>query len=158
MAPDPLEVAGHRRRERTLPDVARIRMTAQYLRPRWRSIENRAVSAMAMTAIVPAWTGSETTRSATLGTEPAMLSATTGNPDLLELRTAFVMSPPMSEPGEHEDVRPRQVRDGPDGCGDLLLADERDRVHADALAPQVVPVGLGHGAQGSPARPAPRRR
>jgi hypothetical protein len=38
-----------------------------------RLIENLAVSAMAMTAMTPAWIGSLTTKSATSGTLPAML-------------------------------------------------------------------------------------
>ena len=36
---------------------------AQNRRPRWRARSNVAVSAIAITAIVPAWTGSDTTRS-----------------------------------------------------------------------------------------------
>ena len=58
----------------------RPRSSAQYRRPRWRSIEKRAVSAMAMTAIVPAWTGSETTRSAAPLEPTAMFRETTGMP------------------------------------------------------------------------------
>ena len=42
---------------------------------------------------------------------------------------------------------PRQVRDRADRVGDLALADERDRVHGDPLAAQVVPVRLGHRAE-----------
>ena len=53
---------------------------------------------MAMTAMVPAWTGSETTRSTASGTDPAMLRAMTGTPCSRSSRTAAVISPPMSEP------------------------------------------------------------
>src|SRR6266550_4089144 len=41
----------------------------------------------------------------------------------------------------------RQVGHGAHGGGDGFLADERNRVDADPLAPQVVPVGLADGAE-----------
>ncbi len=50
--------------------------------------------------------------------------------------------------GEDEEARPGQVGDGPHGAGDVRLADERDRVDRDALAAEVVAVGLAHGAEG----------
>src|SRR5215208_2873623 len=49
-------------------------------------------------------------------------------------------------PGEHQGDCPRQSRHGPCGGGYVLLTDERDGVHRDLLATDVVPVGLGHGA------------
>ena len=50
--------------------------------------------------------------------------------------------------GEDEQPGARQVRDGPHGGGDVLLADERDRVDADPLAAEVVAVCLAHRAEG----------
>src|SRR5688572_24102851 len=52
----------------------------QYLLPCCRIRSNLAVSATAMTAITPAWTGSLTTRSAASGTLPTMFSEMTGSP------------------------------------------------------------------------------
>ena len=49
--------------------------------------------------------------------------------------------------GQHEQPGARQVRDGPDRRGDVLLADERDRVDADPLAAQVVAVRLADRAE-----------
>ena len=49
--------------------------------------------------------------------------------------------------GQDQQPRPRQVGDGPDGRRDRLLADERDRVDADPLAAQVVPVRLADRAE-----------
>src|SRR5258705_4180721 len=109
VGPRPLEVAGHDRREVRLARRAGVerrcrgqrrcrRSRHQYRRPRWRWSEKRAVSAIAMTAMVPAWTGSDTTRSAASGTEPAMLSAVTGIPTARISRTALLISPPMSDP------------------------------------------------------------
>ena len=62
------------------------------------TISNVAVSAMAITAITPAWTGSDTTRSATSGTLPAMFSEITMRPFCRTSWTAFEISPPISEP------------------------------------------------------------
>ena len=44
--------------------------------------------------------------------------------------------------GEHEHSRARKTRDGTHRGGDCVLADERDRVHRDALAADVVTVRL----------------
>ena len=102
---------------------------------------------MAMTAIVPACTGSLTTRSATEVTDPTMLSVIDGDAGLLELAHRLGDVAAHDRPGEHEDVGARQVGDGSDGGGDVLLAHERDGVHGDALAPEVVAVGLGDRTQ-----------
>ncbi len=61
-------------------------------------MSNFAVLAIAMTAITPACTGSETTRSATEGTVPAMFNEMTRIPCSRTSRTALVMSPPMIAP------------------------------------------------------------
>jgi hypothetical protein len=44
--------------------------------------------------------------------------------------------------GEDEDARPRETRHRAHGVGQRLLAHERDRVHRDVLAPDVVAVRL----------------
>jgi hypothetical protein len=51
----------------------------------------------------------------------------------------------MMEP--QESAGSIQVGDGADGCGKVLLADQRDRVHADLLAAQVVAVRFADGAE-----------
>src|SRR5664280_778015 len=71
---------------------------AQYRRPRCRARSNVAVSATAMTAIVPAWTGSVTTRSTCSVMEPTMLRAMIGMPTARSSSAARLMSPPMIEP------------------------------------------------------------
>ena len=57
-----------------------------------------AVSATAMTAIVPAWTGSLTTRSTWSVIEPTMLRAMIGIPAARSSSAARLISPPMIEP------------------------------------------------------------
>src|SRR5688572_21178095 len=59
---------------------------------------NFAVSATAITAMTPAWTGSVTTRSAASGTLPAMFSEITYIPSRLTSSTAVAISPPISDP------------------------------------------------------------
>ena len=54
--------------------------TGQYRLPFCCIKSNLAVSATAMTAMTPAWTGSLTTRSAASGTLPAMFSEITWRP------------------------------------------------------------------------------
>ena len=49
--------------------------------------------------------------------------------------------------GQHQQPCPRQVGHRPDRGRDVLLADERDGVHADPLATQVVAIGFAHGAE-----------
>ena len=119
----------------------------QYLRPRWRARSNVAVSATAITAIVPAWTGSLTTRSTWSVIEPTMLSAMIGMPDGAQLVGGAADLAAHDRAREHEQPGARQVGDGPHGGRDRLLADERDRVDGDPLAAQVVAVRLGHGAE-----------
>ena len=51
-----------------------------------------------MTAIVPAWTGSDTTRSTCSVIEPTMFSAMIGMPTARSSSAATLMSPPMIEP------------------------------------------------------------
>src|SRR4029079_16875589 len=109
--PRPLEVAGHHRREVASAQRPSVRLARvhrgggpvrgrahQSLRPRCRWSEKRAVSAIAMTAMVPAWTGSDTTRSAASGTAQALISELTGMPTARISRTALEISPPISDP------------------------------------------------------------
>ena len=106
-----------------------------------------AVSAIAITAIVPAWTGSETTRSTASVIEPTMFSAMTGMPTSRSSSAAVADVAAHDRAGQDEQPCPRQVRHGADRGRDVLLADERDRVHADPLAAQVVAIGLADGAE-----------
>src|ERR1700682_2362950 len=84
---------------------------------------NLAVSATAITAIIPACTRSATTRSAASGTLPAMFRLTTSRPCLRTSRTARSISPPMSEP-----------------------ASTSARARGSPAPAHVVAVGLGDGA------------
>ncbi len=105
-------------------------------------MSNLAVSAIAMTAITPAWTGSETTRSTTSGTLPAMFSEMTRSPcgaDFLDRSRNLAAH---DRPGEHEQSHARQADDRADRAGERFLADERNRVDRDPLAADVVPIGL----------------
>src|ERR1035437_1231127 len=70
----------------------------QKLPPRMRSMSNTAVEATSITAIVPAWSGSLTTRSATFATDPAIRSETTRMPAAWISLTATVISPPIRLP------------------------------------------------------------
>ena len=74
------------------------RLPGQYRFFNCRIRSNFAVSATAITAITPAWTGSLTTRSAASGTLPAMFSEITRRPFLRTSSTAAVISPPISAP------------------------------------------------------------
>ena len=100
-----------------------------------------------MTAIVPAWTGSLTTRSTWSVMEPTMFRAMIGMPDRAQLVGGDADVAAHDRAGEDEQSGTRQVRDGADGGGDGRLADERDGVHRDALAAQVVAVRLAHRAE-----------
>ena len=129
----------------------------QYLLPCCRIRSNLAVSATAITAITPAWTGSLTTRSAASGTLPAMFSEITSSPlraDLFDRRGDLAAH---DRAGQHQQLDARQPRGGADRRGQLLLADQRNRVDRDALAADVVAVGLGDRAHRDHARPARRR-
>src|SRR5205814_3617156 len=72
-----------------LPDPPDL---CQYRRFCCLTMSNFAVSATAITAITPAWTGSDTTRSATSGTPPAMLREMTTSPLRRTSSTAREMS------------------------------------------------------------------
>ena len=61
-------------------------------------MSNRAVSAIAITAITPACSGSVTTRSAASGTLPAMLRLITITPCWRSSVTASVIAPPIRAP------------------------------------------------------------
>src|SRR5262245_31917737 len=67
-APSDIEFTHHSFR----PHHPHLTPEPQYRRLRCRLMSNLAVSATAITAITPAWTGSLTTKSATSGTLPAM--------------------------------------------------------------------------------------
>ena len=97
---------------------------------------------MAMTAITPACSGSVTTRSAASGTLPAMFKLITMTPWRFSSATASVIAPPISAPAR-TSTRARGSRaTARHGVGQRLLADERNRVDGDALAPDVVAVRL----------------
>ena len=49
--------------------------------------------------------------------------------------------------GEHEQPNARQSHHRSNGAGELVFADQRNRVDRDPLAADVVPVGLGDGAE-----------
>ena len=100
-----------------------------------------------MTAIVPAWTGSLTTRSTCSVIEPTMFRAMIGMPSRAQLlgRDADVAA--HDRAGQDEQPGTRQVGDGPDRGRDVRLADERDRVDGDPLAAQVVAVRLADRAE-----------
>ena len=125
----------------------RIGSTAQYRRPRWRSRSNVAVSATAMTAIVPAWTGSRHDEVHVLGDRADHVERDDRDADRAQLlgRDADVAA--HDRAGQDEQPGARQVGDGPDRGRDVLLADERDRVDADPLAAEVVAVGLADRAE-----------
>ena len=105
-------------------------------------MSNLAVSAIAITAITPAWTGSDTTRSTTSGTLPAMFSEITTQP----LRAHFFDGPrdvaAHDRSGEHQQTHARQADHRADGAGERFLADERNGVDRDALAADVVAIGF----------------
>ena len=124
-----------------------VTTAGQYRRFNCRMRSNWAVSATAITAMTPAWTGSVTTRSAASGTVPAMFSEITNNPLPRTSSTAVAISPAHQRTGEHEQPDARKPDDRPDGRGERLLADEGNRVHRDVLAADVVAVGLGNGAE-----------
>ena len=102
---------------------------------------------MAMTAIVPAWTGSLTTRSASAETEPDHVERHDRDADLAQLAHGLGDLAAHDRARQHQDVGARQVRHGAHGGRDVLLAHERHGVHRDALAAQVVAVALGDGAE-----------
>ena len=105
-------------------------------------MSNFAVSAMAITAITPACSGSVTTRSAASGTLPAMFKLITMTPLASAARDGVGDRAAHQRAGQHQHPRARQPRDGAHGVGQRLLADERNRVHRDALAADVVPIRL----------------
>ncbi len=102
---------------------------------------------MPITAMVPAWTGSVTTRSATSVTDPTMFSDITGYPDRLQLPHGPGYVAAHDGAGKQEGSRAVEVRDGPNRGRQIGLADEWDRVHADLLAPEVVAIRFAHGSE-----------
>ena len=76
-----------------------------------------------------------------------MLSAMIGMPDGAQLVGGPADVAAHDRAREDEQPGARQVGDGAHGAGDVLLAHERDRVHGDPLAAQVVAVRLGHRAE-----------
>ena len=106
-----------------------------------------AVSATAMTAIVPAWTGSRHDEVHVLGDRADHVQRDDRDADRAQLVGGHADVAAHDRAGEDEQAGPRQVRDGADRRRDVRLADERDGVDRDALAAQVVAVGLAHGAE-----------
>ena len=76
-----------------------------------------------------------------------MLSAMIGMPCARSSSAARADVAAHDRAGQDEQPGPRQVGDGPDRRRDVVLADERDRVDADPLAAEVVPIGLAHRAE-----------
>ena len=91
--------------------------------------------------MTPACSGSVTTRSAASRTLPTMFS---DDDDAVRLHLAHGVGDCAAHdgPGQDQHTRPRQPRDCAYRRGEILLADERDRVHRDALAADIVPIGL----------------
>ena len=89
-----------------------------------------------MTAIVPAWTGSDTTRSTCSVIEPTMFSAMIGMPTARSSSAAALMSPPMIEPARTSSRARGQVGDGPHRRGDFRLADERRSCRREIRSPR----------------------
>ena len=103
---------------------------------------------MAMTAMTPACTGSETTRSAASRTLPTMFRAITLRPCRWSSRTARVISPPMRAPASTRISARGQARHGAHRVGQRLLPHQGNGIHRDALAADVVAIGLADGAHG----------
>ena len=100
-----------------------------------------------MTAIVPAWTGSLTTRSASAETRAGHAQGHHRDAQLAQLAHGLGDLTTHQRTGQHEDVGARQVGHGAHGGGDLVLAHEGHGVDRDALATQVVAVALGDRAK-----------
>ena len=65
-----------------------------------------------------------------------------------ELATASVIVAAHERAGQDQHARAREPGDGPHGAGQRLLADQRNGVDRDALAADVVAIGLADGADG----------
>ena len=111
-----------------------------------RSSVNLAVSATTITAITPACTGSVTTRSAASGTLPAIFRLITTNPCCAHLAHRGLDVAAHQRTGQHQRLGARQPRHRAHRVGQFLLAHQRNRVHRDVFAANVVPVRLAHGA------------
>ena len=103
---------------------------------------NLAVSATAITAMTPACTGSLTTRSDASGTLPAMFKLITSKPFFRTSRTACSISPPIKCSRQHQCLRPRQPGHGAHRIRQRLFSHQRNRVHGNMLAANVVPVSF----------------
>ena len=100
-----------------------------------------------MTAMTPACTGSVTTRSAASGTLPAMFRLMTMHALRADLAHRLLDGAAHERARQHQHADARQARHGAHGVGERLLADQRNGVDRDALAADVVAVGLGDGAE-----------
>ena len=76
-----------------------------------------------------------------------MFSEMTIRPFARTSSTAFEMSPPMIEPARTSSRTRGSRTTARTALGELLLADERNRVDRDPLAADVVTVGLGDRAE-----------
>ena len=86
------------------------------------------MSAIAITAIVPAWTGSDTTRSAAFGDRADHVQRDDRDADVAQLLGRLRDVAAHDRPGEDQQAGARQVGHRAHGGRDVLLADERDRV------------------------------
>ena len=103
---------------------------------------------MAITAMTPACSGSETTRSAASRTLPTMLRAMTLQPLTLDLAHRLGNLAAHDRARQHQNLRAWQAGHGPHRVGQRLLPHQRNRIHRDALAADVVTIGLADGADG----------
>ena len=71
-----------------------------------------------------------------------MLSEITGSPLARTSSTAVGDITAHQRAGEHQHLHARQSPGRAHRCGQLLLADQGNRVHGDALAADVVAIGL----------------
>ena len=104
------------------------------------------MSATAITAMTPACTGSVTTRSAASGTLPAMFRLMTIRPWARTSRTRLLDVAAHQRARQDECAGARQSCDGAHGFRERLFADQRNRVHRDLLAADVVTIGFRDGA------------
>ncbi len=102
-------------------------------------MSKRAVLATAMTVITPAWTGSLRGASHVQADDEHAFGA--------YFLDCFGNLAAHQRPRQDQGNRAGQAWHGADGVGQVLLADDGNRVDADFFAADVVPVGLGNGTQ-----------
>jgi hypothetical protein len=100
-----------------------------------------------MTAIVPAWTGIGDHQVRDVGHGADHVERDDRDAERLDFLDGLGDVAAHDRTGEQEGASPVEVGDGPDGRGQVLLADERDRVDADLLAAEVVAVRFADRAE-----------